>query len=85
VPERTKRQDQRARDKVERAVDVDVDVPVMEPPTRSKPNNAPRRLGGSTDAVTGLTPEMRANVERERRARAAEKRLEILSESGRPG
>jgi len=61
---------------------VDADVPVMEPPARSEPNNAPRRLGGSAgsaDAVAGLTPEMRAKVERERRARAAEGRLKMLS------
>ena len=61
---------------------VDADVPVMEPPTRSEPNNAPRRLGGSAgsaNAVAGLTPEMRAKVERERRARAAEARLMTLS------
>ncbi|KAH9176052.1 hypothetical protein EDB89DRAFT_2092409 [Lactarius sanguifluus] len=61
---------------------VDADVPVTEPPTRSEPNNAPRRLGGSAgsaDAVAGLTPEMRAKVERERRARAAEARLKMLS------
>lgn len=38
----------------------------------------PQRLGGSsgsTDAVLGLTSEMRARIERERRARAAEARL----------
>ncbi|KAJ7623475.1 hypothetical protein FB45DRAFT_991897 [Roridomyces roridus] len=38
----------------------------------------PRKLGGSSGAVegiAGLTPEMRAKVERERRARAAEARL----------
>src|SRR6266702_1367952 len=61
---------------------VDADVPVTEPPARSEPNNAPRRLGGSAgsaDAVAGLTPEMRAKVERERRARAAEGRLKMLS------
>jgi len=37
-----------------------------------------QRLGGAsgaTDSVSGLTPEMRAKVERERRARAAEARL----------
>jgi hypothetical protein len=37
-----------------------------------------RRLGGTSsgaDGVSGLTPEMRARVERERRARAAEARL----------
>ncbi len=61
---------------------VDAEVPVAEPPTRSEPNNTPRRLGGSAgsaDAVAGLTPEMRAKVERERRARAAEARLKMLS------
>ncbi|KAI9440530.1 hypothetical protein H4582DRAFT_1937536 [Lactarius indigo] len=61
---------------------VDADVPVAETPTRSESDNAPRRLGGSAgsaDAVAGLTPEMRAKVERERRARAAEARLKMLS------
>ena len=41
----------------------------------------PRRLGGSsgsTEGVAGLTPEMRARIERERRARAAEARLKGL-------
>jgi len=59
-----------------------VDVPVPEPPTHAQPSNGPRRLGGasgSVDAVAGLTPEMRAKVERERRARAAEARLKMLS------
>jgi hypothetical protein len=38
----------------------------------------PRRLGGvsgGTEGLAGLTPEMRARVERERRARAAEARM----------
>ncbi|KAI0955115.1 hypothetical protein AcW1_006794 [Taiwanofungus camphoratus] len=42
----------------------------------------PRRLGGSPNAnegISGLTPEMRARVERERRARAAEARLKASS------
>jgi len=58
------------------------DVPVPEPPSHTQPSNGPRRLGGasgSVDAVAGLTPEMRAKVERERRARAAEARLKMLS------
>jgi hypothetical protein len=58
------------------------DLPELEPPTRSEPTNGPRRLGGSAgsgDAVAGLTPEMRAKVERERRARAAEARLKLFS------
>lgn len=59
-----------------------VDVPALEVPKRLEPNNGPRKLGGSSgsaDAVAGLTPEMRAKVERERRARAAEARLKMLS------
>ncbi|KAJ6496791.1 hypothetical protein DFH09DRAFT_341711 [Mycena vulgaris] len=42
----------------------------------------PRKLGGASGAVegiAGLTPEMRARVERERRARAAEARLNGIS------
>lgn len=42
----------------------------------------PRKLGGTTsdnNAVLGLTPEMRAKLERERRARAAEARMKALS------
>ena len=42
----------------------------------------PRKLGGAigdNSAVLGLTPEMRAKLERERRARAAEARMKALS------
>ena len=42
----------------------------------------PRKLGGiagDNNAVVGLTPEMRAKLERERRARAAEARMKALS------
>jgi hypothetical protein len=63
-------------------VDADADVPGTEPPTHPEPNSAPRRLGGSAgsaDGIAGLTPEMRAKVERERRARAAEARLLMSS------
>jgi hypothetical protein len=40
----------------------------------------PQKLGGGSDgqSITGLTPEMRAKVERERRARAAEARMKAL-------
>ena len=68
--------------RVEGDVDAFAGVPVTEPPTRSEPNNAPKRLGGSAgsaDGIAGLTPEMRAKVERERRARAAEARLMMSS------
>ena len=60
------------------------EVEVVEPPkpapvpTRPVKEDGPRRLGGSATAqesVMGLTPEMRARIERERRARAAEARL----------
>lgn len=42
----------------------------------------PRKLGGNAgaaDGLEGLTPEMRAKVERERRARAVEERLKKLA------
>ena len=45
-------------------------------------NTTSRRLGGvggTGDGVAGLTPEMRARVEREQRARAAEARLRRLA------
>ena len=48
---------------------------------REVSNTAPRRLGGVAggDGVAGLTPEMKARVEREQRARAAEARLKRLA------
>ena len=55
-----------------------------EPPKSHRvrePVDGPRKLGGSTGAaegIVGLTPEMRAKVERERRARAAEARMKGL-------
>ncbi|KAG5721348.1 Zinc finger protein [Termitomyces sp. T112] len=58
--------------------------PVQEVPKSSMPqsNSMSNRLGGSTGAgegVAGLTAEMRAKVERERRARAAEARMKALA------
>ncbi|KNZ75105.1 Zinc finger protein [Termitomyces sp. J132] len=58
--------------------------PVEEVPKSSMPqsNSMSNRLGGSTGAgegVAGLTAEMRAKVERERRARAAEARMKALA------
>ncbi|EIN06119.1 hypothetical protein PUNSTDRAFT_73374 [Punctularia strigosozonata HHB-11173 SS5] len=50
--------------------------------TKVQTLEGPRRLGGvggGSESVAGLTPEMRAKVERERRARAAEARLKALS------
>ena len=68
----------------ERASQIEevAEVPVLESPKPPGSINGPRKLGGSSgsaEAVAGLTPEMRAKVERERRARAAEARLKILS------
>ncbi|KAE9399862.1 hypothetical protein BT96DRAFT_965488 [Gymnopus androsaceus JB14] len=48
------------------------------PPPVDVPSTGPRRLGGGagdTGGIAGLTPEMRAKIERERRARAAEARM----------
>jgi hypothetical protein len=61
---------------------VIVEEPKPEPRKAPKePLDGPRKLGGSSgagDSVLGLTSEMRAKVERERRARAAEARLKAL-------
>lgn len=65
---------------------------VIEPEPEPEPKAAtgrenptgPRKLGGSAGAVegiAGLSPEMRARVERERRARAAEARFKSLNQS----
>ncbi|KZT70716.1 hypothetical protein DAEQUDRAFT_756103 [Daedalea quercina L-15889] len=62
-------------------------VPAEVPEAKARPKavesvSGARRLGGTPGAaegIAGLTPEMRAKVERERRARAAEARLKALS------
>ncbi|KAI6044255.1 hypothetical protein EDC04DRAFT_2643746 [Pisolithus marmoratus] len=54
--------------------------------TQLESHDGPQRLGGSSgaaDGVMGLTAEMKAKVERERRARAAEARLALLRGQGR--
>jgi hypothetical protein len=52
----------------------------LEEPQRVLPSNpgGPQRLGGQSnaDGVMGLSPEMRARIERERRARAIEARMQ---------
>ncbi|KAH9993728.1 hypothetical protein BJV74DRAFT_832958 [Russula compacta] len=81
LKDKIKERESREKERVSQLEEV-TDVPVLEPAMLSEPNNGPRRLGGSSgsaDAVAGLTPEMRAKVERERRARAAEARLKMLS------
>ncbi|KAJ6485897.1 hypothetical protein C8R45DRAFT_903736 [Mycena sanguinolenta] len=52
-------------------------------PAQVRNSTGPQRLGGASGAIAGiagLTPEMRAKVERERRARAAEARLKVISQ-----
>ena len=65
----------------------EVEQPVVAEPPKpevrktKEPVEGPRKLGGSSaagESVMGLTPEMRAKVERERRARAAEARMKAL-------
>lgn len=73
----------------EKTKEVEVEVartpsppPVARPAANGGPTMGPRKLGGasgSAEGVAGLTPEMRAKIERERRARAAESRMQALS------
>ena len=47
-------------------------------PANGTVKTGPQKLGGAptaTQGLAGLTPEMRAKIERERRARAAEARM----------
>lgn len=70
-----------------RAAEEASEVTTPEPlETHQESRGGPQRLGGSSgraDGIIGLTAEMRAKVERERRARAAEARLALLSGQGR--
>ncbi|OSD02971.1 hypothetical protein PYCCODRAFT_1467278 [Trametes coccinea BRFM310] len=79
-----------AREKEREASATPPPVPVEQPKVakaaKEEPVNGPRKLGGSTggiESVAGLTPEMRAKIERERRARAAEARLKAMQGAGR--
>lgn len=58
--------------------------PAFAPVPKQENATGPRRLGGAAGAsegIAGLTPEMRAKVERERRARAAEARFKAFNKS----
>ncbi|GLB41712.1 putative ankyrin repeat and zinc finger [Lyophyllum shimeji] len=76
----------REREAREREKERELSPPELEPekelpPLLPQSASMTRRLGGASGAaegVAGLTPEMRAKVERERRARAAEARLKAL-------
>lgn len=91
--EEAKRAKMRERAKEREAAARPAVVEEAEPPKQDKPAKAadqkpktgPQRLGGSgsnaapeVQSIAGLTPEMRARIERERRARAAEARLKGL-------
>lgn len=74
---------EREREATTKKVVVGLVESIPEPPPASKPENktGPQKLGGAsgaTEGIAGLAPEMRARVERERRARAAEARLKAL-------
>jgi len=76
IREREAKEKERERTVVEEAVEV------KSRPKHEESATGPRRLGGSAGAaegIAGLSPDMRAKVERERRARAAEARLKALS------
>lgn len=77
----------REREAKEKEKDKDKPPPPSEiiPPVKPEPPrqevSGPRKLGGmagASEGIVGLTPEMRAKVERERRARAAEARLKTI-------
>lgn len=68
----------------ERASEAEAEEPAPPPPQSfaslgvPAPSTGPQKLGGRPDAssgLAGLSPEMRAQIERERRARAAEARF----------
>ena len=64
--------------KAEKETESEPEVSVPAVPIPAAPSSGPQRLGGAgarPDNLAGLTPEMRARIERERRARAAEARL----------
>lgn len=80
VREREAREREKEKDRPSLIEAIEPVMPEPMPPNVTRP----RKLGGANgaiDAVAGLTPEMRAKVERERRARAAEARLKALTGS----
>ncbi|TFK39410.1 hypothetical protein BDQ12DRAFT_681737 [Crucibulum laeve] len=80
LKDRIKEREAREREK-EKEKPVVVPEPPKPAPAKEQSSSGPRKLGGATGAVegvAGLTPEMRAKVERERRARAAEARMKAL-------
>ncbi|RDB23549.1 hypothetical protein Hypma_009021 [Hypsizygus marmoreus] len=80
LKDRVKEREAREREK-EKEKPAVVETPPPPPKPAPQSTSTVHRLGGAAGAaegVAGLTPEMRAKVERERRARAAEARLKAL-------
>lgn len=81
LKDRVKERETREKDKQVEPPFVASDVPLA-PSVKADVPSGPRKLGGtagSSEATAGLNSEMRAIVERERRARAAEARLKAFS------
>ncbi|KAL1747893.1 hypothetical protein HDZ31DRAFT_30881 [Schizophyllum fasciatum] len=71
-----------AREKERQGETAEVQPQPVPAPVQQESKAGPRKLGGTAGAaegIAGLTPEMRARVERERRARAAEARLKGIA------
>ena len=78
-----KLKEREAREKDRKAVSPSPPSPPVQEVQRPKEMalDGPRKLGGASggaESVAGLTPGMRVNIERERRARAAEARLKAF-------
>jgi hypothetical protein len=82
LKEKMREREAREREREGQQPGIDGEQVEVKSESRSQDPMAPRKLGGSSgavDGVVGLTVELRAKVERERRARAAEARLKNLT------
>ena len=80
LKDKIKEREAKERDRSKTPPPVEVEE-VRRQPAQASAASGAQKLGGKSgagDAVAGLTPEMRARLERERRARAAEARLKTL-------
>lgn len=82
LKEKMREREAREREPGGKRSDIEDEQTEVKPEPRPQNSMASRKLGGlsgAADGVVGLTSEMRAKVERERRARAAEARLKALN------
>jgi len=82
LKEKMREREAREREREGKRSDIEDEQVEVKPKHQPQDSTAPRKLGGlsgAADSVMGLTPELRAKVERERRARAAEARLKTLT------